>query len=528
MTATPGPDEPLYTVRDPRSTPTPVELVALAPRLGSLDSARVAVVQTMPPGSGLEPVVEGVLRCLRARAHVAAADHVHRRNFMMTDLAEIDELAEHYDAAVIVSGPAATMVHLAFVFATELERRGIPTAVTTFASLDRTVDHVLTTVGAALRTGHGSEPDAAVDALLSPLSSAERTTGRRVAEPAERHLCRGTLREVDDRFYSLGLTDGLPIVPPTDAAVEEMLTGTTRHRDDVVTETYRPEGRRATVEQVAITAVLAGARPEHFPVILAAASVYGDLQFESMTRSVNSFAFSHVVSGPLAGRAGLTGGIGALGPGNRANATIGRALSLLLRTVGGARTGVNVTPTQGNAAAYTSAFCEHASDTPWEPFHQGLGFAPTESTVSVLLGGWAHNGNFYYGDLDDVVRALMSFEIPQTGAFVLISSKRAHALAAEGWTKRAIEEYLERNATIRLGDFRASGFWPMSSAQIAGNGPSSAPAWPRSYLDLGDDEIVPGYPPGTIKVVVVGSDVSSLIQVWKWQLHRTVCIDAWI
>jgi hypothetical protein len=528
----------IYEALDPRSDEPTRELIALAPRPITLDGLRICVVQTMPPGSGLEPIVDGFLHLISQRYPTATATHFMRANFMMTDLAEIEFVAANFDAAVLVSGPAATMVHLAVVFASELERRGVPAPLIHFEALAATAHHSIATVGAPVRVwpiGNPPRADAITDAaintviddLTTPTSPDEMLTGLSVPTPRPRVAVRGTLAEVLDHFHAEGWTDGLPIVPPTEANVAAMLHGTTRAADEVVTESFRPEGRRVTVEMVAINAVMAGARPSYLPVILASASVFGDLQFESMTRSVNSFAFAQLVNGPIATEIGMTGGLGALGPGNQANATIGRVLNLMFRTVGGARIGVNTTPTQGSAVSYALAFAENEAASPWDPFHVSLGYRSDESTVSILLGGWAHNGNFYYGTLDDVVTTLNSFEMPQTGAFVLLSEKRAHLMADAGETKASIESYLHERATMRLADFRASGFYPMCRSQIEGRGPSSARVWPSDYLTRPDDDIVPAYPPDTIKVIVVGSDVSSTMQAWKLQLHRTVSVDAW-
>jgi hypothetical protein len=528
----------IYEALDPRSDAPTIERIALAARPSTLDGSRICIVQTMPPGSGLEAIVEGFLAHISRRYPTATATHYMRANFMMTDISEIDFVAENFDAAVLVSGPAATMVHLAVVFASELERRGVPAPLIHFETLAATAHHSVTTVGAPVRvwpignpprTDHATSDaiNAVIEDLTRPTTPDEVLTAVLVPHPRPRVAMRGTLAEVLDHFHAEGWTDGLPIVPPTEANVAAMLRGTSHAPEEVVTESFRPEGRRVTVEMIAINAVMAGAKPEYLPVILASASVFGDIQFESMTRSVNSFAFAQLVSGPIATEIGMTGALNALGPGNRANATIGRVLNLMFRTVGGARIGVNTTPTQGSAVAYALAFAENEAASPWEPFHVSLGYSADESAVSILLGGWAHNGNFYYGTLDDVVTTLNSFEMPQTGAFVLVSEKRAHLLAEAGETKESIQSYLHQHSTMRLKDFRASGFYPMCRQQIEGSGPSTARVWPKDYLTRPDDDTVLAYPPDSIKVVVVGSDVSSTMQAWKLQLHRTVSIDSW-
>jgi hypothetical protein len=528
----------IYEALDPRSDAPTIERIALATRPTTLDGLRICVVQTMPPGSGLEAIVEGFLEHISRRYPTATATHYMRTNFMMTDISEIDYVAANFDAAVLVSGPAATMVHLAVVFASELEGRGVPAPLIHFETLAATAQHSVTTVGASVRvwpignpprTDHATSEaiTAVIEDLTRPTTPDELLTGSVTPLQRPRVTVRGTLADVLDHFHAEGWTDGLPIVPPTEANLAEMLLGTSHAPDEVVTESFRPEGRRVTVEMVAINAVMAGAKPEYLPVILASASVFGDIQFESMTRSVNSFAFAQLVSGPIATEIGMTGALNALGPGNRANATIGRVLNLLFRTVGGARIGVNTTPTQGSAVAYALAFAENEAASPWDPFHVSLGYSADQSVVSILLGGWAHNGNYYYGTLEDVVTTLNSFEMPQTGAFVLVSERRAYLLAEAGETKEAIQSYLHEHSTMKLEDFRSSGFFPMCRQQIEGSGPSTAKVWPKDYLTRPDDDVVPAYPPDAIKVVVVGSDVSSTMQAWKLQLHRTVSVDSW-
>ncbi len=527
-----------YEALDPCSDEPSIERIPLADRPARLDDLRVALIQTMPPGSGLEPIIDALWAEVAAVCPTARPTRYMRKNFMVTDLAEIDQLAADFDVAVAVAGPAGTMVHLTVILATELERRGVPCPVVHFETLRAAARHSVSTGGASVRIWPIGNPPRTAEAtaaaartvvadLTNPAQANEQLTGWRHPLPRERIAARGSFAEINDGFLANGWTDGLPIVPPTQADVAAMLHGTSRSPDTVVTETFRPEGRRITVEMVAINAVMAGARPDYLPVILATASVFGDIQFESMTRSVNSFAFAQLVGGPISREIGMAGGLNALGPGHRANATIGRTLNLMLRTLGGARLGINATPAQGSAVSWAFAFAENEAGSPWQPFHVDLGYEANDSVVSILLGGWAHNGNYYYGDLEDVASTLQDFEIPQTGALVMLSEKRAQHLADEGYTKQAVTEYLHERATIRLGKFRASGFFPMMRNDILGLGPSTAASWPADYLTRPDDDLVPAYPPGGIRVAVVGSDVSSTIQAWKLQLHRSVSVDDW-
>jgi hypothetical protein len=175
----------------------------------------------------------------------------------------------------------------------------------------------------------------------------------------------------------------------------------------------RPEGLCTTVEMVAINAVMAGAAPEHLPLILTAVSLFGHVLFESMTRSVNSFAFPMLINGPIARDIGIATGMNALGPGNRANATIARAINLTIRNCGGQRVGITASPAQGNVGTASFVFAENEPETPWPPFHTGEGFAASDNTLSLFTGGWGHLGNFYYTGITKRLPASRHSSSPQ-------------------------------------------------------------------------------------------------------------------
>lgn len=242
-----------------------------------------------------------------------------------------------------------------------------------------------------------------------------------------------------------------------------------------------------------------------------------------MTRSVNSFGFAQIVNGPYARDAGMNGAGGALSPGNRANAVIGRALHLMLRNLGGAREGITVSQAQGNAMSWAPAFCENAADSPWPEMHTRMGYDAGESTVSLFVGAISHLGNFYYDDLPEIGRALASVDLPN-GALVLLSAKRAAQLAAAGQSAEDVARVIEENATTTLGRFRSSGFFPLRQGEIKAGRPGS---WPAHYLTDPDETVVPFFPPGAVHVAVVGSDVSSVVQAWLGRMHATARIDDW-
>lgn len=194
--------------------------------------------------------------------------------------------------------------------------------------------------------------------------------------------------EEDDveAMYERGWSDGLPLVPPTPARVVRMLTGTTRDPQDIVA-VIPPDLVECTVEKVAINAVMAGCRPEYLPVVLCAVEAACTDEF-NMHGLLATTWFSGpviVVNGPITRAIDMNNGINALGPGNRANATIGRALQLVIRNVGGGRPGDVDRATLGQPGKFTCCFAEH-EDAYWEPMHVERGYRADQNTVTLFAG----------------------------------------------------------------------------------------------------------------------------------------------
>jgi hypothetical protein len=198
------------------------------------------------------------------------------------------------------------------------------------------------------------------------------------------------LGSAEDEFEALferGWTDGLPVVPPTPERVLRMLGGTTRAADEVIGE-IPPNLAPCSVEKAAINAVMAGCKPEYFPVVLAAveASCREEFGLHGLLATTLSHGPVVIVNGPVARRIGMNSGVNVLGQGNRANATIGRALQLVVRNVGGGRPGEVDRACFGNPGKYTLCFAEDEEGSPWTPLSVERGFPPDASTVT-LFGG---------------------------------------------------------------------------------------------------------------------------------------------
>src|SRR3989454_3995118 len=225
-----------------------------------------------------------------------------------------------------------------------------------------------------------------VEGLTRPFDAAE--LGSVIFDRSTPLTCEpDTEEDLHRLFLDNRWTDMLPIVLPTEERVAVMLAHTHRKRDEVVghmRSTHFREHWQYTVEKVAVNAVMAGARPEYFPVILALAAT----GVTARSSSSSAMASMAVVNGPVRGEIDMNAGTGAMGPYNHANATIGRAYGLLSQNgQGGSVPGLSYMGNQGNNYAYNSVtFAENEERSPWEPFHVQHGLRPDASAVSVFTG----------------------------------------------------------------------------------------------------------------------------------------------
>jgi len=195
------------------------------------------------------------------------------------------------------------------------------------------------------------------------------------------------LEDEADAMFERGWTDGLPVVAPTEARVLRMLGGTRRPADDVVA-VVPPDLAECTVEKVAINAVMAGCQPEYLPVVIAAleAACTDEFNAHGVLATTMPVGPVVIVNGPVRRRIGMNAGVNVLGQGNRANSTIGRALQLVIRNVGGGRPGWVDRAAQGNPGKVGWCFPEDEEGSPFAPFHVWRGFDAAASTVTVFAG----------------------------------------------------------------------------------------------------------------------------------------------
>lgn len=255
----------------------------------------------------------------------------------------------------------------------------------------------------------------------------------------------GELEDPVEACFSRGWTDGLPVVPPTAERVERMLAGTTRPRDEVLGQ-VPPDYAECTVEKVAVNAVMAGCLPEYLPLVLATVEAALEPAFNWHGLAATTYFSGPVVivNGPICQRIGMNSGMNALGQGNRANATVGRALHLVLRNVGGARPGEVDRATLGNPGKYTFCFAEDEAGSPWTSLAVERGVAAGSSAVTLFAGEGPR------GVIDQLSRTPESLARSLAGAlrtvahpklvlgfdaFVVVSPEHGRVFRQAGWSK---------------------------------------------------------------------------------------------
>ncbi|MBI4188963.1 MAG: hypothetical protein HY525_00310 [Betaproteobacteria bacterium] len=257
-----------------------------------------------------------------------------------------------------------------------------------------------------------------------------------------------------EHAYENGWTDGLPIIPATSAKLEEFVGASGRPRDEVI-GVLPPRKGEATVEVIAVNAIMAGCRPEYMPVVIAAIEGLTDRTFglELMQVTTNPMCPLLIINGPIRKKLDINSGLGCLGPGWRANATIGRAVRLILNNVGGALPGIYTKATFSSPLRYSFVCGENEEDNPWTPLHVDRGFKREQSTVTVFRAANYHNISGGEGQgPDEILRHIASNMPPMLGsvdgAMLMLGVNHAGWLYERGLTKRNIQERLWKFARL--------------------------------------------------------------------------------
>jgi hypothetical protein len=245
--------------------------------------------------------------------------------------------------------------------------------------------------------------------------------------------------------------DGLPIVPPTVARVERMLAAAGRARNDIVAR-LAPAFGEATVERIAINGVMAGCEPAMMPVLIAATEALAEPAFnlQGMQATTNPVAIWVIINGPAEQRLNFNSGFNCLGEGNWSNATVGRAVRLLMRNVGGALPGDMDRSTQGQPGRYTFCCAENEARSPWSSLRADRGFGPDDSTVTVVGVEGTMNMNTHSKQFDELMRVFAETMVhPPSNEYVhggepwlMIAPEHADVCMRDGYDKAAIQQRL--------------------------------------------------------------------------------------
>jgi hypothetical protein len=565
---------------DPRGVRPPIQRIPLSPRPQNMSKITVNLLDTRD-GVGL---IYGPLKAELEKRYPGVKVVTANSSWGIDD-AFIAKVASQANAFVFGGSGGSSGSQGAAFSAIKLEQRGLPGVHIACGDMKHVADWKAGATGVPIRIVPTPCPkdritekqmtgivDAVIDGLTRDLTKEERRNDIIKPDASGQVAIAGGISEIQEHFHKQKWTDGLPIVPPTKGAVAEMLKGTSHSRNEVIAERWGCEGWSVTVEAVAINAVMAGAKPEYMPALLATVQAADLIQgrsfggtFPTFVVSTNGFGYMQVINGPYAKEIGMNSGRGALGPGYRPNATIGRAFQLFLRNLGGCVSGISMNPTMGNNSLQAGVcFAEAEDASPWEPLHvskpaaplgadgtpvtgaeTGLdrerakavgdrvgyrvsdaktppfgGYNAKDSVLTFMVVWNAAVGNYWGTGLKqakELAQTVAHFEFP-SGMIALISPDNAVYMAEkEGMSKDKFADFLYKNATARLGDQRKNrNFWNLVE-----------PAHP-GYSALPDDAIVPVYPRQWIRVIVVGAqDQAQHIHGWNAVAEIQTSIDKW-
>jgi hypothetical protein len=324
---------------------------------------------------------------------------------------------------------------------------------------------------------------------------------------AERFEVQDDLWEVNAFFEEKGWTDGLPIVPPTEERVKHMLAAVTRDPQDVI-GFVPPRWAPATVEKIAINAVMAGCLPQYMAVLIAAVEALTDpkLNLYALQATTGGPAIMLIINGPIRKQLNINGGSNVLGEGWRANATIGRCIRLIQRNIGGSYPGTTCKATLGWPGKYTMCIAENEEASPWEPLQVERGFDPNTSTVTAISA----DGTVRASDLDSskAEGVLTNFAHRMEGpsgpeAIMVICPEHARIIAGDGFSKQDVKRFVWERAAYRMKDLPEETFHQRVKR--------------RPDLKLTRESVIPVTDqPDDILVIVAGGDgsQSQYIHVW--------------
>jgi len=292
-----------------------------------------------------------------------------------------------------------------------------------------------------IRVGIDQVLDDIIGALTNPLTDEEKSPEVKT-ETEPKIAFKGSYDQVNQFYYRKGWGDGLPITPPSQERVDEMMKGTDLPPDHVVTKLI-PRMGKATIEKIAVNAVMAGALPTHMPVLIAAVDALSDpkTRFDTFEVSTGSWAPLLIINGPVRNDIHVNCSSGMMSPGNIANAAIGRALGLIVKNIGGARKAIEDMGTLGDPLKYTLVIGENEENSPWEPLNVEFGYEKGSSTVTVMFPN-RYAQTIPAQTTAEGIAATLAGMNPTALSTMIVIPDHANRFASEGWSKQKVKDFI--------------------------------------------------------------------------------------
>ena len=535
---------------NPRGMPPAIQLVPMATRLSALDGKTIYLVSDGFPGADafLNQIKVWFSKNMPA---VTTEFRLKSGGFADEDPKLFAEIKAKGNVVIMAIGHCSTCTPATVGHCITFEKMGLPSApivTIAFKDLAKTnaakrgmpdericfTPHPVWGKNDAEMYGYleGNDPvtgkpfmKEVISALTTPLNADEQKSGTITPPVGAPTFGPESSRNLQQYYLDNGMTDGLPIIIPADDLVEEMLAGTSHKPDEVIGKMTPAQGAfppwSYNVRQCAVNAVMAGARPEYFPTILAIAST----GISALFSSTNSLVSAAVINGPIRDKLNMNYGIGAMGPFNQVNATIGRAWTLMSRNLdGGGIPGETYMGTQGNVVNYSNLIIpENEKDSPWTPFHVQRGFKPDENIISFFFGFGIQQGQGGRGlgikpvpHFHEAMAHNVSPFASLFGALIVVDPLVANGLGDLGFkTKEQLADWLQKNTLVSVKDVKSMLF-------------SGLPRGPEA-ANLTDDSMVPKWQKAdAFNFIVVGGQTNPYHQIGNLSYRMSVSIDKWV
>lgn len=468
-----------YQVLSPRGEVDPIEIIGLRPRVGDLNNKTIGLFTTFKEhwvlildeiGHQLKNRFPDIklthfqyIKDLNSYTQVAevAKDHEFRPLFeewlrgvdiVITANGDAGSCALYltYNTTLVerLGKPVVMMVNKEFVKISKsaAELRGVPALryvawdipdISNEVSIESYVKHTI--------PKHVSDVlDDIISSMTAPLNADEKSP-KKADENYPGIVHKGDINSINDFFYNKGWAYGMPILPPTENAVNEMLTGTDLPADHIVAK-IPPMMGKATVEKIAVNAVMAGCRPTYMPVLIAAVEAMTDprMWIEAYTCSVASWAPLLIINGPIRHEINVNSGVTLMSPYYRANASIAHAVGLIIMNIAGIRAGIEDMGLLGHEGRFGICIAENEEDSPWEGLYEYYGFNKDDSAITVFWPNTRSIGMFGKNS-GDILRGICD-QVPAFGfdpgcAFIMCP-ETAHLLHKDGYSRKALTSYI--------------------------------------------------------------------------------------